>query len=243
MMKWDGEKVITVSRGGKHYNVATRHLTEELIEYFKLNPTVILDGELYRHGMYLQEISGIARLETWEPRCEKLQYWIYDIADDKMIFTERLEHLLELQDYVQDEELNDIFVLEHVKTESWDQIQKLHDKWVSEGFEGLVARKPDKAYGFGKRGSDMIKVKMYKDSEFLIVDYQDGLREEDFCFICETSDGKPFAAKPIGSRELKSEYLENIDDIIGKMGVVKYFEISKEGIPLQPVFQAVRYDL
>ena len=243
MMKWDGEKVITISRGGKHYNGSTIHLTSKLSEYFKINPDIILDGELYRHGSYLQEISGIARLEKWEPRCEKLQYWIYDIADDKMIFSERLEYLLELKDFIEDEELSNIFVLEHVPTESWDQIQKLHDKWVSEGFEGLVARKPDKPYGFGKRGSDMIKVKMYQDAEFLIVDYQDGLREEDFCFICETSDGKPFAAKPIGSRELKSEYLENIDEIIGKMGVVKYFEISKEGIPLQPVFQAVRHDL
>ena len=87
----------------------------------------------------------------------------------------------------------------------------------------------------------MIKVKMYQDSEFKIIDYQDGLRAEDFCFICETAEGKPFAAKPIGDRNLKIEYMNNIDSIIGCMGVVKYFEISKDGIPQQPIFQAVRY--
>ncbi len=87
----------------------------------------------------------------------------------------------------------------------------------------------------------MIKVKMYQDEEFEIIDYQEGLRDEDFCFICQTDTGKPFAAKPIGDRELKASYIENIDNIIGLKGTVKFFEWSKEGVPLQPVFQNVRY--
>ena len=49
----------------------------------------------------------------------------------------------------------------------------------------------------------MIKVKEYMEQEFEIIDYKDGLRDEDFCFILQTEDGKPFAAKPIGDRELK----------------------------------------
>ena len=245
MIKWDEElqKPVTVSRGGKNYDVAATHITDQLYHYLEANPKIVLDGELYHHGMYLQEISGIARLETWEERCKKLEYWIYDIADDNLTFNKRLDLLTDLSLEVKEPNYTHVRVLEHVYTESWEQIQKLHDKWVAEGFEGLVARKPDKTYQFGKRGSDMIKVKMYQDDEFEIIDYQDGLRPEDFSFVCQTKDGKPFAAKPIGDRELKAYYLDNIDDIIGKKGVVKYFEISKDGIPLQPVFQAVRYDL
>ena len=86
----------------------------------------------------------------------------------------------------------------------------------------------------------MIKWKEYFEEEFQIVDYKDGLRDEDFCFICETDEGKPFAAKPIGDRELKDQYLKDIDDIIGKMGTVKFFECSKDGVPQQPIFQTVR---
>lgn len=242
MMKYVDGKVVTISRGGKNYDASTVHITKELEDLFKLYPDIILDGELYRHGMHLQEISGIARLETWEDRCNKLQYWIYDIADGEKDFNERLDLLIDLKLLVEDKKYENIFVLEHEYTESWSQIQKLHDKWVQEGFEGAVARKPFKVYGFGKRGSDMIKIKMYKDDEFLIVDYKDGLRDEDFCFICETPDGKPFAAKPMGTREQKAEYLDNIDNIIGKMGTVKYFDISKDGIPLQPVFKTIRYN-
>lgn len=246
MVKWDKELEcpITISRGGKNYDIAASHITTQLHDYLKNNSSLILDGELYHHGMYLQEISGIARLETRdESRCNKLEYWIYDIADSNLVFEERLEILDNLTEECNKPNYTHIKVLSHTLTNSWDQIQRLHDKWVAEGFEGLVARKPDKVYAFGKRGSDMIKVKMYQDDEFEIIDYQDGLRPEDFCFICQTKDGKPFSAKPIGDRELKQHYLDNIDDIIGKKGVIKYFEISKDGIPLQPVFQAIRYDL
>ena len=244
MMRWDAdlEDVITISRGGKDYNISTVDIKADVYEYLKENPTHVLDGELYHHGMYLQEISGIARLKTWDERCNKLEYWIYDIATEGMEFEkDRLPILNKLreEDFAEKPKIK---VLEHVLSKSWSDIQKLHDKWVEEGFEGLVARKPDKLYEFGKRGSTMIKVKQYKDDEFEIIDYKDGLRDEDFCFICQTKEGKPFSAKPIGDRELKTWYIENIDNIIGCMGKVKYFEISKDGIPMQTIFQAVRYD-
>ena len=213
-----------------------------ITDLLKQNPDYILDGELYHHGHYLQELSGIARLDTWEDRCDILEYHIYDIASDELEFEKRLKILDDMRENVFNESKK-IKVLEHVLTTSWDEIKTLHDKWVSEGYEGLVARKPDKVYEFGKRGSTMIKVKQYQDAEFTIIDYKDGLRDEDFCFICETDEGKPFAAKPIGDRELKAEYIKNIDEIIGKKGTVKYFEISKDGVPQQPIFQAVRYDL
>lgn len=235
------DKVVTVSRGGKNYDEAAIKITAELYDYLKANPTIVLDGELYHHGTYLQTISGMARLDKWEERCNILEYWVYDLAIPDMIFSDRLEILNELR-LETFKDSNKIKIQEHYLTESWEEIQRFHDRWVKDGFEGLVARKPDKYYEFGKRGSTMIKVKQYQDAEFLITDYQDGLRPEDFCFICETEDGKPFAAKPIGDRELKAEYIVNIDNIIGKKGVVKYFEISKDGVPQQPIFQAVRYD-
>lgn len=242
MMKWDTEtnSVVAVSRGGKDYNCSTTKIREILYPYLRENPHIILDGELYKHGQYLQTISGIARKKTWDDRCDMLEYWIYDIADDKMVFEDRYNILETLRTEVF-VDLPKIKVIEHFYTESWNEIKTLHDKWVAEGFEGLVARKLDKVYEFGKRSSTMIKVKDYKDGEFKIIDYKDGLREEDFCFICETSDGKLFSAKPIGDRELKTWYINNINDIIGLYGKVKYFELSKEGIPQQTIFQSVRY--
>lgn len=243
LVKFSGEEdlVKTISRGGQHYDCAAKLITDELYTFLKENPSYVLDGEMYIHGEYLQTISGMARLETWEPRCERLEYWIYDLAIPNMIFQDRLEILKDMQDYFKDSIR--IKVIDHVFTESWAGIQKLHDKWVDEGFEGLVARKPDKVYGFGKRGSDMIKCKDTVEDSFLITGYEEKLRDEDFCFICQTKDGLSFEAKPIGTRAMKDEYLANMDDIIGRMGDVKYFELSKEGKPLQTRFIAVRYDI
>jgi len=242
LTKWSipVEHAITVSRGGKNYDVAAAKITEELSDFLMEHPDYTLDGELYAHGHYLQEISGIARLETWSPRCEMLEYWIYDLAIPGMVFEDRLKILKEIAEIFKGS--LKIKVLEHIPTKSWEEIEDLHNKWVEEGFEGLVARKPDKEYQFGKRGSDMIKVKMYQDDEFEIVDFSEGLRDEDFVFICQTVTGKLFEAKPIGNRALKAYYLDNMDDIIGKKGTVKFFEYSKEGIPLQTVFQNVRTD-
>lgn len=232
------EEIHAISRGGKEYQVPTTLIRKELEEFFENHPAVILDGELYRHGHHLQELSGIARLKDWEDRCETLEYWIYDVADSTKTFEERLEILKELEELFSDS--IKIKVLEHVETNSFKEIQELHNKWVSEGYEGLVARKPTSTYQFGKRGSDMIKVKEYMEQEFKIIDYKDGLRDEDFCFILETEDNKPFAAKPIGNRELKDQYMNDIDNIIGKFGTVKFFEWSKDGVPQQPIFQVVR---
>ena len=242
MMKWDSEKndVVTVSRGGKNYDIASTEIRKELYDFFSSNQNIILDGELYKHGIHLQTISGIARKKTWDEKCNQLEFWIYDIADSSLTFEERYDILEDLR-LNKLKDLHKVKVLEHFLTNSWIEIKTLHDKWISEGYEGLVARKLDKVYEFGKRSSTMIKVKEYKDDEFKIVDYKDGLRDEDFCFICETKDGKLFSAKPIGDRELKTWYMNNINDIIGLYGKVKYFELSKDGIPQQTIFQAVRY--
>jgi len=245
LMRFDElrNEVISISRGGENYDISTEHIRNipELVEVLKANPGMILDGELYHHGKSLQSISGIARLKTRDERCNLLQYWIYDIADETRTFLERLELLEDLEDTF--ENIENIVICKHIELCGWADIKNYHDKWVLEGFEGLVARKPDKKYSPGKRPSDWIKVKEYKEDTFKIIDYSDGLRPEDFCFILETKDGKSFEAKPIGTKEEKAEYLKDIDNIIGRLGEVKFFNYSEKGIPTQTVFRAVRYDL
>lgn len=232
------EEPFTVSRGGKNYNNSTKHIQEELYPYLSANPHILLDGELYIHGLHLQTISGLARQETFKPECEKLEYWIYDIAIPDVPFTERLETLNYLRERFKN--LKHVKVLEHVLSKSWASTLKYHDMWVEEGFEGAVLRHPDKEYQFGKRNSSMIKVKLYQDDEFTIIGKSDGLRPEDFCFLMQTKDGKIFEAKPCGTREQKAEYIRDIESLKGKKGTVKFFEYSKDGIPLQTTFQAVR---
>lgn len=251
---WDGTHIRSASRGGGNYDYATMHFinNKTLIEFFKRHPKFILDGELYKHGKSLQQISGAARMEKNAVDCDWLEFYIYDNMLEGMTFRDRLETLHTIK-----RELNLGFdpnrsweegelqmqMVPQERVSGWDNILKLHDQYVSEGWEGLVIRNPDKVYGFGRRTNDMIKVKKYKDAEFRITGISEGLRDEDMCFTLETAEGIPFKAKPMGSREIKNQYRKDLPKLIGKYATVKYFYLSDEGTPLQPVLKAIRdYD-
>lgn len=248
----DGE-IVSASRGGGDYDASTVHLRThpKMIELFNKMPDLVLDGELYIHGRSLQYISGTARLESGEFRCNELEYYIYDAMDANMTAQERWNYIsdeiapiLGIVDFDPNANWNEddlkVRIVPEEEVVGWTNIQKLHDKYVSEGFEGIVIRDPDKPYNYGGRTNAMIKVKMYQDDEFEIVGYSDGLRPEDMVFICKTQAGKEFEAKPMGPRELKYEYLDRMDELIGKMATVKYFYYSDDGRPLQPVLKCIR---
>lgn len=251
LFSWDGEKIIVSSRGGGDYNGSTTHLTgiPQLVNYFQNHPNYILDGELYKHGLPLQTISGIARLEKPSERTEQLEFWIYDIVDLddlKAGFEDRLELLgalnvkyLGLPGFDPFSPLK-LKMVPHKKMNGFAAIDLNHDRYVKEGFEGIVIRDPEKEYGPGKRDNRMLKFKKYMDDEFEITGFEEGLRDEDFVFTCITEDGKDFKAKPIGTREIKDDYRNNMKDIIGKRATVKFFYYSEEGKPLQPTLKSIR---
>lgn len=237
-------EVHTASRGGNTYDPATTHLRmcPELVELFKSNPNLILDGELYKHDINypLQKISGLARLDKWNEECGELEYWIYDYVSNEP-FSERAKFLLGLKPLFG--ENSKIKIVDHEYICGLYKIKRRHDQYIREGFEGLVMRNPDKEYGVNKRSSKyMIKMKERKSEEFTIVDVKDGLRPEDMCFILETNKGKRFAAKPIGSVEARLEYLYNAGNFIGKKATCTFFNYTSDGIPSQPIFQHVRPD-
>ena len=245
--------IYTASRGGKDFDPATMHIrkNKQFIEFFEKHPDYILDGELYKHGKSLQQISGAARLEKNAYDCDWLEYYIYDVMIPNMPFSERLKILDQIK-----EELNlgfdpqrewkegelQVQMVPQEKVSGYDNIMKLHNKYVLEGWEGVVCRDPDKNYVFGKRTLALVKFKMYQDAEFKITGYELGLRgTEDMVFICETKDGISFKAKPWGDRTLKEEYIENFNTkCLGKMATVKYFYLSDDKVPLQPSVKCIR---
>ena len=252
---WKDGEVKSASRGGGDYDPSTYQLREhpKMIEWFKQHPDWILDGELYKHGKSLQQISGAARMEKTATGCDWLEYYVYDIMIPELPFENRFGMLKILQGFLGQDEFNPekewteedlrVQVIPHVWVEGdnkKDQIMELHNQYVAEGWEGCVARDVSKPYKYGGRGQEMVKFKMYQDAEFEITGLSEGLRPEDMCFTLKTEDGIEFKAKPMGSRELKEQYREDLDNLIGKMATVKFFYLSDEGTPLQPVLKAIR---
>ena len=250
----------TASRGGEDYDAATTHLREDpkLLKFFEAHPTVILDGELFVRGKTLQQISGAARMEKNAYDCDWLQYWVYDCYDSSnvdMIASDRYKFLmLELCDNcdipmyltIEDDEHNvPIRLLLHEYVEGWDNMKKLHDKWVAEGFEGAVITDPSKPYKVGSRCNNLIKIKQYKSEDFTVVGYKLGLRgSEDMTFTCALEDGRTFEAMPVGDRATKAEYVKSFDNKYrGHKAECTFFNYSDDGIPTQPKLRIFRFDL
>lgn len=258
---WDGKEVHTASRGGEHYDYSTTHLrtNPSLVAFFKDNPTVILDGELFVRGKTLQQISGAARMEKNAYDCDWLQYWIYDCYDSSNIdmpakdrYTDILINKLNkingifVYMGVDDDEISDsIRILYHEYVTGWDNMKALHDKWVAEGFEGAVITDPSKPYKVGSRCNNLIKIKQYKSEDFKVIGYKLGLRgSEDMTFTCELEDGRTFEAMPVGNREIKAEYVENFETKYkGHKAECTFFNYSDDGIPTQPKLRIFRFDL
>lgn len=252
---YDGKNVRTASRGAINYDMAIYHIINHpLIEqFFKNHPTVILDGEIYKFGESLNKISGICRSQKTLDDGKDLEFYWYDIADLELPFSERYNLMqewskeLQLSEFDPERHLPDnilhIQLLPHIPIKGFNNMKGLHDKYVSEGWEGLVVRQAKSKYKPGTRSNDWIKIKIYTDAEYPIVGLSEGLREEDMCFILETPNGQRFNCKPMGDREQKHWYHEHIDELIGKMLTIKYFEMSGvEGseVPQQPIGICVR---
>ena len=257
----DDGKLHTSSRGATNYDSAMFEILTHpaLIKLFKNNEGLMLDGECYHHGYTLQQINSIARTQKVAKDLEILQFYWYDIVDLNNPFKTRLAKMKsiasELKEYgseiswepdriFKENELRIQFVPQ-VEVSGWDNMMKLHNEYVSEGWEGLVIRDPERPYKPNGRTNDMIKVKIYKDDCFIVVGKEAGLRgSEDMVFIMEMPDGRTFKAKPFGDREQKEEYWINFDKKYkGHIGECKFFYYSDDGIPLQPAFKAFRDDL
>ena len=237
--------VHTSSRGGQDYDIPATYIRQDpyVIKLFKENEGLILDGELYRHGWNLQTLSGLSRREDLVTEHQELVFHCYDIVDTQTPFKFRAARLGQF-DKNRPADSKIVFV-EHRPVKGLDQIMQMHNEAVENGYEGLVIRDPEKEYKCGARDNRMLKIKEFTDSEFKILGLVEGLRDEDMCFLMETEDGTQFKAKPIGDRAQKQWYREHLDEIIGKMGTVKYFGMtnSEHPVPNLPSFRAVRYDL
>lgn len=239
-----------ISRTGKSLNVPFKKILEnkKWKTFFKKlqkdndeETPIMIDGELYKHGMTLQDLSGASQKKDYEEeRHGHLEFWIFDFADESRNAEERAILLNSLQGHF-DKDSDQIRINAQIKLNEYASIKTIHDIWVGDGFEGAICRDASRLYGYGTRDDRMVKIKEFTTEEFKIVAINnDKVRPEDFTFTCELPDGRTFDVKPMGTFEDKLRWIEDSDNIISKLLTTKFFMYSPDGIPLLPVGVAIR---
>jgi len=245
--KYDGVRCMAInepirlcSRGGKYYT-GLNHIEKELKEIFDKFPNIILDGELYAHGYPMARISGDCRRETRDifEDVTYLQYHVYDIAID---YPQKIREAKRLAISSEFTDLKYIKFVDSIPVFDEKTVKILHDKFVEEGYEGLILRQREKPYYFSFRDDALLKVKEFMEEEFTIVDYEMDydIGVASFKFICEMEDGRTFGVRPIGSHTLWEEYMFNIDKIKGEKATVKFLNYSVNGIPEKANIKTIR---
>lgn len=241
--KFDGVRCMAkgkdlMSRGGKAYKV--NHISDQLPE--TVSPPAVFDGELYIHGNPLQDTVSLVKKS--KPGSENVEYWIYDAyytSNPELPWSTRKRYL---EMYVE----QIVIVSPHIKlvptyrVNNETEMKALHDRFVSQGYEGIILRTDDGVYELGHRSSALIKYKEFKDSEYTITGYKEGLGKYVGCVIwkCETEEGKEFYVSPKGTLEEKKVWYDKASEIVGKKLTVKYQALTNDGIPQFPVGITIR---
>jgi DNA ligase-1 len=201
----------------------------------------IFDGEGYRHGWSLQKISGFFKTKEPKEGYQELQHHVYDMPSSDKNTEGRQSDLTTalFEDDVNSTLLSPdspIVTVQTIAVDNEKEMWKLHKEFVLEGYEGLILRQARGTYEAGKRSPCLAKVKEYRDAEFKVVGVGTGRGryEGKAIFKLVTSGGIEFECNAPGTLEEKTKYLEEAQNYIGKALTVRYFELSEEGVPLQP---------
>jgi len=274
-------KVIKYSRGGLIYSESSMpNITMELgsvfnnmIEFtpsnakrYKIpnidlytNAVPYLAGELYKHGIPLNIISGQARKEI---TTIYLEYHIFDVFfplaienGHNMESKYRQRYLDDLFLKLQKLKLQNIKRVDNIKVHSMDEINELVSKYIEDGYEGGIVRKDNGIYRYSinnYHSKEILKIKPIFDDEFPIVGFTQGKKGKDLgavIWICSCTrdhfdakgeDIKTFHVVPNLSLTERKELFKIGDTFIGKMLTVSYAELSKDGAPIQPKGIAIR---
>ena len=248
------------SRKGHAY-IGLDHIASEVCEILinqkKYKITDInLDGEIYIPHTPLQEISGAIRGEDNTLK-EKLEFYIFDCfisGYEDLTQETRLKIIQKMYDTKTS--LKYVKLVPNTLIHSQEELDQIYNKYIGEGYEGIVARRTTAIYKFGvgsQRSSDVLKMKPFSDDEFEIVSYKDGRGREKgaITYILKTDKNYEFAAVPNAPLEERKKtfekYQKNKDlfnnEIKGKMATIKYADLSNKGIPLQPKMLYIRDDI
>jgi len=222
----DGELKL-YSRGGDLY-LMLEHQKEEVLKVMEFFDTKTLNGEIYKHGMHLQDITSAVKKHNKDT--PSLEFHVFDIPDWEVPYEEKVEKLIQASKEFTG--IVKVFPVYLVTTE--EEVEEFQELFLAQGYEGSVIRRPGLIYKYNERSSDIFKYKIAQDAEYKIVGYRLDKKGHPV-FTCVTEQGLEFAVKPKGTDEERLNIAKNADSWIGKWLKIEFEMLSKDKKPLKPV--------
>lgn len=224
----DKKLVETISKGGLSVALPIQIYNELLL----LNQEIgikELDGEIYLHNEYLQDLMSNIRVNG--PLTPKLEFHIFDIPSDKT-FDKRLKDLESISKAIDKLKLSFLKVVETRTLNSKEEGMHLLDQLEESGYEGIVLRNMKGLYEYGYESSDLLKWKNMETAEAFV--YEVGFdKTGQGVLYCRLPNGITFDCKMIGKEDFRSYDSQRY--FKGKWIMFKYQQFSKDGVPLFPV--------
>ena len=209
-----------------------------------------VDGELYRHGVGIQQLNSMIRNnQSSNSAKDNVEFHAFDVVLNTP-FSERLVALNNWFDGLHHSGTEGSELIRRVETlrSEASSIETLHEDFVDKGYEGIMIRPVnDTAYESGKRTKNLLKMKRFLTEEYDLVDilpqrFANNGSVVTASVTVRTQDGQTFQATPKCSLEEKREMWENREDYSSGQwkAIIAYTELTTRGVPRFPVLLGFR---
>jgi len=254
--KLDGVRCLFTAKGAfsraNNQFMNVDHIEQALKPFFAKNPTAVLDGELYNHGLKDDFEKIISLVKKKKPTdadkaeaAELVQYHIYDVASfPHATYTWRMNFINTLNHSAMFRTSNCLCISDTQVVLDFDEALKMHKKNLKLGYEGSIYRSMEGKYK-GTRSWDLMKFKDFHDAEATIIDFVAGKGKRTGTlgkFIMQDHEGVVFGCPPGKGYNYDdlAQMLENAAQYVGQWATFTYFERTKAGSYRHPHYKCLR---
>lgn len=238
--KLDGMRCLAIIKNGRVKLISRKGKVLDTLDHIKLPletlPDMILDGEIYAHGLTFQENMKLVK-KYRDGETEKLVYHVYDQVDESRDFDTRFDEIYKLIKF-----LPGISVVGTSQLKGPEFLTGVQERFIELGYEGTMVRWGNAGYKINGRSSNLLKYKDFKDLDAKIIDIEPGEQRPEWGVPVLEYNGKTFRSGIRMSHEDRIDMLANKKEYIGKLANIRYFEKTDDDIPRFPVMIGVHED-
>jgi DNA ligase 1 len=236
---WHPDKQWLVSSQGNVFKCLP-HITDYLKS---LPPQQPLDGELYHHGMPLEDIQSRVSQQLFPHSDYKsIQYYVFDVQNKGASQVLRHEYI---SSCLLGTLVSPLYIVPTYYANSMEDIEKYFDKFIDEGYEGIIVRNKDAFYRM-KKSTNIMKLKLRFKENFLVTGCEEEFDIHGYpknslgAFTCTSPDvgANEFNVGTGFTRDQRIQFWQNRESLIGRICTIAYPELTADRqVPRHPVFK------